>query len=98
MVERGNRNIEFVSVSMTTKKVTYPSIAAAMVPGSIIFPFGLLLAGWATQRHFHWIVVDIVRFFDMDHSNTLTISFLLGHSVCRRWLDLVFSVNADIRG
>jgi hypothetical protein len=30
-----------------------------MVPGTIILPFGLLLAGWSAQHHLHWIATDI---------------------------------------
>ncbi|KAI0055615.1 MFS polyamine transporter [Artomyces pyxidatus] len=30
-----------------------------LVPGSLIFPSGLLIAGWAAQKHVHWIVVDL---------------------------------------
>ncbi|KAK0451313.1 MFS polyamine transporter [Desarmillaria tabescens] len=31
----------------------------AMVPGSVIFPIGLLLTGWCAQKGVHWIVTDI---------------------------------------
>ncbi|KAI0050074.1 MFS polyamine transporter [Auriscalpium vulgare] len=29
------------------------------VPGTFILPVGILIAGWAAQKHVHWIVVDI---------------------------------------
>ena len=31
-----------------------------MIPGMVILPAGLLMAGWAAERRAHWIVVDIV--------------------------------------
>ncbi|KAK0451312.1 MFS polyamine transporter [Desarmillaria tabescens] len=31
----------------------------SMVPGSVIFPIGLLLTGWCAQKGVHWIVTDI---------------------------------------
>jgi hypothetical protein len=31
-----------------------------MIPGTILLPIGLLLTGWATETHCHWIVPDIV--------------------------------------
>ncbi|KAF5372341.1 hypothetical protein D9615_009305 [Tricholomella constricta] len=31
----------------------------SMVPGTVILPAGLLIAGWAAQEHVHWIVTDI---------------------------------------
>ncbi|KAJ2916653.1 hypothetical protein MD484_g3756, partial [Candolleomyces efflorescens] len=31
----------------------------SMVPGTIILPFGLLLAGWSAQHRLHWIATDI---------------------------------------
>ncbi|KAE9404127.1 MFS polyamine transporter [Gymnopus androsaceus JB14] len=34
-----------------------------IVPASIFFPIGMLIAGWAAQEHVHWIVVDIGIFF-----------------------------------
>jgi len=30
-----------------------------MIPGSILLPIGLLIAGWSAQQHLHWIVTDI---------------------------------------
>ncbi|KAI0055618.1 MFS polyamine transporter [Artomyces pyxidatus] len=30
-----------------------------MIPGTILMPTGLLISGWAAQKHYHWIVVDI---------------------------------------
>ncbi|KAJ4353792.1 uncharacterized protein N0V89_005522 [Didymosphaeria variabile] len=30
-----------------------------MVPGTLLFPVGLLIYGWAAQQRVHWIVVDI---------------------------------------
>jgi len=30
-----------------------------MVPASIVLPVGLILSGWAAQRHLHWIATDI---------------------------------------
>ncbi|RPD55901.1 MFS polyamine transporter [Lentinus tigrinus ALCF2SS1-6] len=32
-------------------------------PGTILFPIGLLIAGWGAQEHTHWIVPDIGFFF-----------------------------------
>lgn len=32
----------------------------SMIPGTIVTPFGLLLAGWSAQNHLHWIATDIV--------------------------------------
>lgn len=32
----------------------------SMIPGTIVLPFGLLLAGWSAQNHLHWIATDIV--------------------------------------
>ena len=34
-----------------------------MVPASIVLPVGLILSGWAAQRHLPWIATDIVRKF-----------------------------------
>ena len=34
---------------------------ASMCLGSVIFPAGLLVSGWAAEWRVHWIVVDIVR-------------------------------------
>jgi hypothetical protein len=31
-----------------------------MIPGTILLPIGLLLTGWATETHCHWIVPRIV--------------------------------------
>ncbi|TEB30734.1 MFS polyamine transporter [Coprinellus micaceus] len=31
----------------------------SMIPGTIVLPFGLLLAGWSAQNHLHWIATDI---------------------------------------
>ncbi|RXW11237.1 hypothetical protein EST38_g14617 [Candolleomyces aberdarensis] len=31
----------------------------SMIPGTIITPFGLLLAGWSAEHHLHWIATDI---------------------------------------
>lgn len=31
-----------------------------MVPGTIFLPVGLLLSGWAAQRHLSWVATDIV--------------------------------------
>ncbi|PPQ70367.1 hypothetical protein CVT24_013142 [Panaeolus cyanescens] len=31
----------------------------AMIPGTILMPFGVLLAGWSAQHHLHWIATDI---------------------------------------
>ena len=36
-------------------------LIATMVPASIVLPIGLILSGWAAQRHLHWIATDIVR-------------------------------------
>jgi hypothetical protein len=36
------------------------SSTASMIPGSTVTPIGLLITGWAAQKHVHWIVVDIV--------------------------------------
>jgi len=33
---------------------------APMVPGTILIPIGLFMAGWAAEEHVHWIVTDIV--------------------------------------
>jgi len=30
-----------------------------MVPGTIICPIGLLIYGWSSQRHLHWIITDL---------------------------------------
>ncbi|THU89222.1 MFS polyamine transporter [Dendrothele bispora CBS 962.96] len=30
-----------------------------IVPGTILLPLGILMAGWGAQNHAHWIVVDI---------------------------------------
>ena len=30
-----------------------------LLPGALFTPIGLLLYGWATQRHFFWLVVDV---------------------------------------
>lgn len=34
---------------------------AAMVPGTILTPIGLLIAGWCAQTKQPWIATDIVR-------------------------------------
>ncbi|KAF9068149.1 MFS polyamine transporter [Rhodocollybia butyracea] len=34
-----------------------------LVPASVLFPVGLLMTGWAAQKHIHWIVTDIGIFF-----------------------------------
>ncbi|GAA6019164.1 hypothetical protein JCM10207_006571 [Rhodosporidiobolus poonsookiae] len=34
-----------------------------MIPASLFLPFGLLLYGWAAERHLHWIVPDIGLYF-----------------------------------
>ncbi|KAF8964568.1 MFS polyamine transporter [Flammula alnicola] len=31
----------------------------SMVPGTILFPFGLLLSGWSAEAKLHWIATDI---------------------------------------
>ncbi|KAF8066548.1 MFS polyamine transporter [Lyophyllum atratum] len=31
----------------------------SMVPGTILLPIGLVMAGWAAEKHVHWIVTDI---------------------------------------
>lgn len=33
---------------------------ATMLPGTILMPIGLFIAGWAARPSVHWIVVDIV--------------------------------------
>ncbi|KAF5368187.1 hypothetical protein D9757_011303 [Collybiopsis confluens] len=33
-----------------------------IIPASIFFPVGMIMAGWAAQTHVHWIVVDIGLF------------------------------------
>ena len=33
---------------------------ATIVPGTILLPIGLLVAGWATQERVFWLVPDIV--------------------------------------
>lgn len=30
-----------------------------MVPGTLLFPVGLLMYGWAVKKHLHWAVVDV---------------------------------------
>lgn len=30
-----------------------------LIPGSLLMPVGLLLYGWAAEKHVHWIVPDI---------------------------------------
>lgn len=40
--------------------LTHRSLSSAsMVPGSIILPAGMFLAGWSAQAKLHWIVTDI---------------------------------------
>lgn len=34
--------------------------AASMLPGAIMCPIGLLLTGWAAEKHLHWAVTDVV--------------------------------------
>ena len=36
-----------------------------MVLGTICLPIGLLLSGWAAEKHIHWIVTDIGLAFVM---------------------------------
>ncbi|KAF9044167.1 MFS polyamine transporter [Panaeolus papilionaceus] len=31
----------------------------SMIPGTILMPIGLLLAGWSAEHHLHWIATDI---------------------------------------
>ena len=38
--------------------------AANIVPGTVLLPIGLLIAGWATQERVFWLVPDIVS--DLD--------------------------------
>jgi hypothetical protein len=33
---------------------------ANIVPGTVLLPIGLLIAGWATQERVFWLVPDIV--------------------------------------
>jgi hypothetical protein len=33
---------------------------ASMVPGTICLPLGLLITGWAVEKHVFWLVPDIV--------------------------------------
>lgn len=33
---------------------------ASMVPGTILLPIGLLVAGWAAQQRVSWVVTDVV--------------------------------------
>uniref|UniRef100_A0A8H8CER2 Major facilitator superfamily (MFS) profile domain-containing protein n=1 Tax=Psilocybe cubensis TaxID=181762 RepID=A0A8H8CER2_PSICU len=40
-----------------------------IILGSMLFPFGLLLSGWAAQHKLHWIVVDIGNMFVGAGSN-----------------------------
>lgn len=39
--------------------ICFGLLSATMVPGTIIIPIGLLLAGWSAQERVHWIVTDI---------------------------------------
>jgi hypothetical protein len=41
--------------------VLISNFPATMVPASVILPIGLILSGWAAQRHLPWIATDIVR-------------------------------------
>ena len=41
--------------------ILFSNLQATMVPASIVLPIGLILSGWAAQRHLHWIATDIVR-------------------------------------
>lgn len=31
----------------------------SLVPGTLIFPIGLFISGWAAQNHVHWVVTDL---------------------------------------
>jgi hypothetical protein len=46
----------FVSPNNSFSFVTVANI----VPGTILLPIGLLIAGWATQERVFWLVPDIV--------------------------------------
>jgi hypothetical protein len=39
---------------------------ASMIPGSVILPLGLLLAGWSAEHRLHWIATDIVSLFPIN--------------------------------
>ena len=51
--------------------------------GSVIFPVGLLMAGWAAERRVHWIVVDIVRRWNdwLNRFSYLVLSLRATHSL-----------------
>lgn len=44
----------------TTPIGTQRNISASMVPGTVMLPIGILITGWATEAHVHWIAADIV--------------------------------------
>lgn len=48
---------EFHNRLATWSKLTHS--VASMVPGTIILPAGLFMAGWAAQNQEHWIITDI---------------------------------------
>ena len=39
--------------------VAYTSLIAAMIPGTILMPIGLLITGWTARPNVHWIGPDI---------------------------------------
>jgi len=50
---------EWVSLISFFHLLTSVSLAS-MVPGSILLPLGILLAGWSAEHRLHWIATDIV--------------------------------------
>jgi hypothetical protein len=71
----------------------------SMVPGTIILPIGLFIAGWASQAKVHWIVTDIVS-LGLNPRVTFNSDcpfYFTGHRVSRRGDDPRVPIHADIR-
>ena len=52
-----------------------------MVPGSIIMPIGLLIAGWTARADVHWIAPDIVSEVEV----TMASFYMMLSTISREW-------------
>ncbi len=67
-----------------------------MIPGSILTPVGLLLAGWSAQNHLHWAVTDLV-YFPKSCSWTTNADSAQGNLVRWCWNDLELPIHPGVR-
>lgn len=61
-----------------------------MIPGTIALPIGLLIAGWAAEKHVHWIVTDIVCRLSLICLRSLLLTAAQGIALLGAGLVLVF--------